>query len=170
MQSLDVISVNLWQILVSLANLILLFLLIKKFLYLPVKKMLQARQNSIDSQYDAANQAKEQALSDKKEYEERLKTAKETADGIIKTAVDTANEREKEIVANAKVRADGIIRQAENEAQLEIKRAENEIKREIVAVSSLLTEKVLEREVATADHQNFIDSFIESIGDDDASN
>ena len=40
MQSLDVISVNIWQIVISLANLALLFLLLKKFLYQPVKRML----------------------------------------------------------------------------------------------------------------------------------
>ena len=34
MQTLDIISVNLWQMLASLANLVLLFLIVKKFLYL----------------------------------------------------------------------------------------------------------------------------------------
>ncbi len=33
MQSLDVISVNLWQILISLCNLLILYLILKQFLY-----------------------------------------------------------------------------------------------------------------------------------------
>ena len=41
MQNLDVISVNLWQILISLANLAILFLLVKKLFYKPVKKILE---------------------------------------------------------------------------------------------------------------------------------
>ena len=57
MQNLDVISVNIWQILISLANLTLLFLIIKKFLYKPVKKVLQQRRDEIDSQYTAAAEA-----------------------------------------------------------------------------------------------------------------
>ena len=57
MQSLDVISVNIWQMLASLANLVLIFLLVKKFLYKPVKKMLETRQNAIQSDYDAAEDA-----------------------------------------------------------------------------------------------------------------
>ena len=44
MQTLDVISVNLWQILISLINLFLLFLILKKFLFKPVKKVLDQRQ------------------------------------------------------------------------------------------------------------------------------
>ena len=83
MQSLDVISVNIWQMLVSLANLVLIFLMVKKFLYKPVKKMLDARRSAIDSQYDEAQEAKEQALSDKKKYEEKLLTAKNEADKVI---------------------------------------------------------------------------------------
>ena len=54
MQTLDVISINLWQVLVSLANLVLLFLLVKKFLYKPVKEMLEQRQSTIDGEYAAA--------------------------------------------------------------------------------------------------------------------
>lgn len=165
MQSLDVISVNIWQMMASLANLLLIFLLVKKFLYKPVKKMLEARQNTIQGDYDAAKDAKEQADADRKAYEEKLKTAKNEAENVIKSAVDIASEREKEIIAEAREKADGIVRQAENDAALERKKAEDSIRKEIVEVSSLLTEKMLEREVSEADHQHFIDSFIESIGD-----
>ena len=47
-QSLDVISVNFWQILISLANLTILFLILKKFLYKPVTKVLTDRQNAVE--------------------------------------------------------------------------------------------------------------------------
>lgn len=170
MQTLDVISINIWQMLVSLANLTLLFLIVKKFLYKPAKKMLEARQNAIQSDYDAAKEAKEQAYSDKMKYEEKLQSAKAEANEVIKSAVNVANQREKEIIADAKAKADGIIRQAENEAILERKKAEDAVKKEIVEVSSLLTEKMLEREISAEDHQHFIDSFIESIGDENDSN
>lgn len=166
MQSLDVISVNIWQMLVSLANLVLLFLLIKKFLYKRVKNMLETRQKTIQGDYDAAKEAKEQALADKKTYEDKLLSAKTEADKVIKSAVDVANEREKEIIDEAKMKADGIIRQAQNDAVLERKKAEDSIKREIVEVSSLLTEKMLEREVSMDDHKKLIDSFIKGIGDE----
>ena len=32
-QSLDIISVNIWQILISLANLLIMFLILKRFLF-----------------------------------------------------------------------------------------------------------------------------------------
>lgn len=167
-QSLDIISVNLWQMAVSLVNLILLFLLVKKFLYKPVKKMLAERQATIEGDYEAAKVAKDSALADKQAYEEQLQEAKQEADRVIKNAVGLANDRSDEILAEAKNRADGIVRKAQEDAQLERRKAEDGIKREIVEVSSLLTEKMLEREISAEDHRRFIDSFIEGIGDDDA--
>lgn len=165
MQTLDVISVNLWDILASLLNLVIIFLLVKRFLYKPVKKMLESRQSTIDGQYDDAKRAREEAFESKKAYDEKLQGAKEEADKVIKSAVDIAATREREMLENAKEKADGIIRQAQADADLEKKKAEESIRREIVEVSSALAEKMLEREVSADDHKQFIDSFIEGIGD-----
>ena len=170
MQNLDVISVNLWQLLVSLVNLVLLFLIVKKFLYKRVKAMLKARESAIQSDYDDAAAAKQRAEADQLAYEQKLAAAKEQSDSIIRSAVGIAERREQEILDAANAKADGIVRQAEAEALLERKKAEDAVRKEIVEVSSLLTEKVLEREVSAADHQHFIDAFIESIGDDNEGN
>ena len=170
MQSLDVISVNLWQILVSLVNLLLLFLLIKKFLYKPVKKMLENRQKTIDDTYLEAEKAKNQAISEQKEYAQKLSSAKEEADGIIQSAVSIAKAREKEILAEAKAKAGNILHTAEENAKLELKKAQSTIKGEIIDVSTLLTQKMLEREINSSDHKELIDSFIEEIGGSDEGN
>jgi len=135
-----------------------------------VKNMLRQRREAIDRDYSDANEAKEQALSDKAAYEEKLRGAAGEADRIIKTAVDTAASREKEIVDGANERARGIIKRAEADAALEKKRARDDIKREIVEVSTLLSEKMLEREVSADDHKKLIDSFIDNIGGDDEAN
>lgn len=170
MQTLDVISVNLWQMAVSLLNLFLLFLIIKYFLYNPVKKMLANRQATIDGDYKAANDAKEAALAEKAAYEEKISEAKTEAENVIKNAVSVASAREKEMLSEAKEKAEGIIRKAESDAILERKKAEASLKKEIVEVSSMLTEKVLERNISEADHKRLIDSFIEGIGDEDDAN
>ena len=166
MQTLDVISVNLWQILISLANLFLLFLILKKFLFKPVKNVLDKRQSELDESYAAAKEAEEQAEAHRASYESKLAEANARADAILEDATSTAKTRGEKIVAEAKERADGILRTAEFEAELERKKAEAGIKREIVEVSGALAEKMLEREINTEDHRVLIDSFIEKIGDE----
>ena len=165
MQSLSVISVNLWQIIISLLNLLILFLIIKKFLYGPVKKMLKARQDEIDNKYSLANQAIENAENDHAYWQEKRESADTEADAIIQDATLTAKLRGEKIVEEAKEKADGIIRRAETEAELEKEKAAASIKKEIVEVSTALAQKIISREINAEDHRDLIDSVIEDIGD-----
>ncbi len=167
MQSLEVISVNLWQILISLLNLLILFLLFKKFLFKPVNKMLAKRQSEIDARYEAADTAKRSAEEDKLLWNEKIGTVKAEAEEMIKKAQDSAKRQGETLVAKAKEQADGIIRQAEAEAQLEMKKAEDGIKKEIVEISTALANKFLKREINVDDHRDLINSFIEKIGDEE---
>ena len=162
---LDIISVNIWQILISLANLLLLFLLLKKFLYKPVMKMLDERRAQIEKDYSDAAEAKQSAETKDAELTERLAGAKAEAESIVKEAADIAKARGDKIVEEARATADGIIRQAEEDAELERKRVGETIKEQIVDVSTALAEKMLEREVNADDHKALIDDFIDKIGE-----
>lgn len=165
MQSLDIISVNVWQILISLCNLLIMFLLLKKLLFKPVKKMLAERQAAIDEQYDAAAQDKERAAADRAEWEQKMTDARQQADDMVKDATAAADRRGAQIVADAQEKADRIVRQAQAQAELEHQKAQDAVKQEIVDVSALLAEKMLQREIKAADHRTLIDSFIDGIED-----
>jgi len=71
MQSLDVISINLWNVLISLANLGILYWVMKKFLYAPVRNMIAKRQAELDSQYARAAEAEEKANADRDLYAQK---------------------------------------------------------------------------------------------------
>lgn len=165
MQTLEVISVNLWQILISLLNLLILFLLFKKFLFGPVKKMLAKRQTELDARYDAADKAVRAAQENKLLWDEKIGNAKSESEDIIKKAQDSAKRQGDAIVTKAKEQAEGIVRQAELQAELEMKKAHEDIKGELADLSTTLAEKILEREINADDHRGLIESFIEKIGD-----
>lgn len=165
MQTLEIISVNLWQILISLANLLLIFLILKKFLWKPVKKVMEQRQQMVDKQFADAAEAEQKALQDKEQWEQRLKTADDEANARIQAADETARRHGERILADAKDKADGIVRQAEAEAVLERQKAQAGIKREIAAVGAQLAEKMLEREMNPDDHARMIESFLDEVGD-----
>lgn len=163
MQSLDIISVNIWQMLISLANLVLLFLLLKKFLYKPVKKVLAQRQAAIDEKYAAAQAAQDNAEQNEAAWEEKMRSAQQEANDRIERATALADRRGEQIVADAQEKADRLLRQAEDEIIREREKAEESVRREIVDVSALLAEKMLGREIQTADHRALIDEFIEHV-------
>ena len=165
MQNLDVISVNLWQILISLANLLIMFLIIKKFLYKPVKATLAKRQSELDAHYQAAEAAEQEAARHRAEWAEKMGDAKAQADRIVDQATEQAKFRSDAMVEQARQKAEALVAMAQTEAQLERKKAEDGMKREIIEVSGALAEKMLEREINTDDHRRLIDSFIDQIGD-----
>lgn len=166
-QNLDIISVNLWQIIISLINLLLIFLILKKFLYKPVQNVMSKRQEEIDAHYKTAEDAEKDALEAKEKYETKLSSADSEAEAILKEAALRADRRGERIVEEAREKAGVIVRQAQVEAALERKKATEGIKREIVDVSACLSEKILEREIKTEDHRKLIDSFISEIGEGD---
>lgn len=166
MQSLEVISINLWDVLISLANLAILFVLIKKFLYKPVKKVIAARQEAIAKEYAEAEVARTSAEASRTEYAQKLSGAQDEVDAMLEEATMNANRRGERIVADAQDKADGIIRQAQTEAEMEKKKAQATIRREITDVSAALTEKLLGREMSADDHRAMIDSFLDGIGEE----
>ena len=170
MFNLDVISVNIWQILASLANLLLLTWILKRFLFKPVKKILDARRAAIDADYAQAAAAKAEAEEDRLNYEAAMAAAQQTSDQIISEATRTAEHRGSEIVAEAREKATDIRRQAEADALLERKKAEDDMKREIADVSARLTGKLLQREINEEDHRALIDSFLQEIGTENDNN
>ncbi|MBR4635310.1 MAG: F0F1 ATP synthase subunit B [Clostridia bacterium] len=163
MQPLDVISVNIWQIVISLCNLLILFLILKKFLYKPVRKTMAERQAAVDSVYSRADEALKKAEQDREAYELKLAGADEECSELIRTAQQNARQRSGAIISEAEDRASGMIRRAENEIELERGKATAGMKKEIADLAVQLAEKLLEREINADDHANLIDSFIEGI-------
>ena len=170
MQNLDVISVNIWAIIASLCNLLILTWIVKKFLFKPVKKILDSRRAAIDADYAQAAAAKAEAEENRLNYEAAMAAAEQTSGQIIADATRMAEHRSNEIVAEAREKATELRRQAEADAILERKKAEDDIKREIADVSTQLTGKLLQREINEEDHRNLIDSFLQEIATDDDDN
>ena len=167
MQNLDVISVNVWAIIASLCNLLIIAWIVKRFLFKPVKKIVDARRAAIDTDYEQAAAAKAEAEENRKNYAAAMAAAEQTSGQIIADATRMAEHRSNEIVAEARQKATELRRQAEADVILERKKAEDDIKREIADVSTQLTGKLLQREINEEDHRNLIDSFLQEIGTDD---
>ena len=165
-QTLDVISVNIWNILISIANLVILYLLVKRFLFKPVQKMLSDRQKAVDKVYDEANAARQEAIDDKILYSEKLANAKTEANDIIRTANERANAISEDIISDARSKANAALRKADEDIAFERKKAINEIKNDISDISVDIAEKMIGREINKDDHRELIDSFIDSVGEE----
>ena len=165
MQTLDVISVNLWQILISLANLLVMFLILQKFLFKPVQKVVNERQAQVGRIYDDANQDRNAAASMKQEYEARLATARDEADSLVRNAVATAQRRSDAIVAEAAGQASHLKQKAEEEIAREKQQMLFDVRSEISDMAVSIASKVVEREIDKKDHDHFVEEFIRNVGE-----
>lgn len=162
-QTLDVISVNLWSILISLCNLLILYFILKKLLFKPVKKIMAERKAAVDSIYDDANSQKAIAEESRLLYEEKLEKADDEAVAIVENARKKARITEEEILDEARKKAADTMRRADESIELERRQTVNELKGEISSLSVDIAEKIVGREINEEDHDRLIDSFIDSL-------
>jgi len=159
------LGVNPWTALLTLANTIALFLVLKKFLFKPVMKMIEDRQQEIDTMYDEADKAKENAKTIQAEYEQKLSVATETSEKMVKEAVARGKDREEEIIRQARADAAAIMDKASADIAQEKKKALNDAKDEISGIAMSIAEKVVGRQLNDADQSELIDQFINELGD-----
>ena len=67
----------------TIINLIVLYLLMKKFLFGPILNVMEQRKNMIDQQFASAKDTEEQAYELKGKYEDALKSAKDESMRIV---------------------------------------------------------------------------------------
>lgn len=160
------LGVNFYDAIFALLNFVALFLVLKKFLFGPVMKIIADRQKEIDDMYTAAGEAKDQAAALQAEYEEKLSVAQQTGERIVKEAVTRGQNREEEILRQANQEADAIRAKAASDIAREKKKAVNDAKNEISDMALTIAGKVVGRELNGDDHARLIDRFIEELGGD----
>ncbi len=161
----EFISITPWTIIFQICNLLILFLLIKKFLFKRVMAVLEKRQQEIDGIYDAADRDREDAAQMKQEYTQRMSNARDEADRLVRNAVDTAQRRGDAIVDEARSEAAHLMHKAETEIEQEKKKAYSELMGEISGMAADLAGRMVEREINAEDHRELVDEFIRNAGE-----
>ena len=159
------VGVNFWTMIFAWCNLLVLYFVLRKLLFKPVKNMIDSRQKEIDDMYSDAEKLRADSEVMKADYEEKLSHAKEESEEILRTAVRRAQLREEEILREANDKAARVMERAEEQIALEKKRALNEVKNEVSEMAIGIAAAVIERDVSEEEHRELIDSFIDGIGD-----
>ena len=159
------IGVNFWTALMTLGNFLLVLFVGKKFLYGPVMKMIQDRQQEIDDMYSEADTARVSAKAMEEEYKQKLSAAMETGERIVKDATARGQAKEEEILRQANAEASAMLSKAAADIAMEKKKAINDAKDEISGMAMAIAEKVVARELTAADQSKLVDEFINELGD-----
>ena len=160
------VGVNPFTMVFAWINLVILYFILKKLAFKPIKNMIDSRQKEIDDMYSGAEAAQRDADAAKVEYEAKLAAANEESEEILKRAVRRAQLREEEILHEADEKAQRALERAEEQIELEKKRAINEVKDEVSGMAIEIASAVIERDVDKSEHEAMIDNFIKNIGNE----
>ena len=161
----SLVTVNPVTLIAQICNLFLQLLVFKIFFLDKIKAILDQRREAADKQITEAENAKAEAMTIKKTYEQNMLQAKAKADDLLQTAQRTANSRSEEIIAQAQQQAAQIKSKAAHDIALEKTKAINEAKDEISDLAMAIAGKVVGRELNAGDQAEMIDRFIDELGD-----
>ena len=146
--NLPLVTIDPGTIVFTLINTLIIFILFKVFLFKPVGKILDKRNEMAAAEIAEAKLAK----------------AKEEAADIMKQATLRAQKREEEIVNEANQKAAEIKARAEENIERDKQRAVNDIKDEISDIVIMAASKVVEKEISAKDNEAIIADFLQNVG------
>ena len=107
------LSINFWNILWTVVNLLVLYVVFRKFLYQRVMNVIEAREEMVKKQFDDAKKSEEDANKLKADYEERLSDARTEADQIIIDARARAEEEHARSVEKTREETEAYVRKSQ---------------------------------------------------------
>lgn len=154
------------NLLAQLGATLVLFLVIRHFVYEPMSEFLEKRKDQVMNDLDEANTAKEEAEQLKAEYENQIQQAREEGQKIVeasrKRGQELQNQQEEEGRQNAK--------QSIEKARLQIARekekAAQDLKHSTSELAVLIAEKLLQENIDAKGQEKLIDQFIEDLEHD----
>ena len=151
---------NFWSIFWSVLNIIILFIVLRIFLFKPVNKIMDERTRSIQNDIDTAKKDKEDAEELKRQYENDLGNAKKEAHDIIMKAHDDAEAERAAIIQRSQSEAEQIVADAgktiENERKMVIRKAQTEIADLAIEAAS----KIIGVNVDDEKNRRLVDEFL----------
>lgn len=149
----------------NIINIIVLFLLLKKFLFKPVTEIMEKRQKMIEASMKEAEDSKTQAGELKLQYENALKEAKEEAVSIVKDAKIKAEAEYERKMNDAANDARTVVENAEKAISLEKEKAVRSARSELASLALAAASKVVEKETDDESNRKLLDDFLSEAGD-----
>jgi F-type H+-transporting ATPase subunit b len=139
-------------LIIQLVTFALAFLVLKRFAFKPILKVLKERRELIEQGVELGEQMKKDQAALEAKIAAELAKARQEADGIIASAQETSRQTIREAEDKAHIKADGIIKEGEERLKSDAQRLRKQIEGEVVSLISDATEAIIGEKVdATKD-------------------
>ncbi|MDD6278329.1 MAG: F0F1 ATP synthase subunit B [Ruminococcus sp.] len=160
----SILTVNVWNIIWSVVNILLLVILLKIFLFKPVNKMMEERTASIQNDIDSAKKAREEAEELKAQYAGTIQQAKDEAKQILAKAHEQAASEKQDIIRQSQDEADRIVETANKNIENERKRSMQQAQAQIADLAIAAATKIIGENMDDAKNRKLVDEFLSQEG------
>ena len=155
------------NLLYTVVNVLVLFLLLRKFLYKPVMNIIAQRQKQVDDALAAAETSKKEAAATLNTAQDKLRNVDAEA-AARRTAYEEQAEKEKQqLLADAQKQADAIGAEGKRNAEAERQHKLREADAQTTALAREMCEKLLARNLTQQDDARLLDDLLQKAGVDD---
>lgn len=151
------------QVLTQIFAFIIVYLVLKRYGWAPLLKIMEDRKQLIQHQFDEIEKTRALVEEMKKSYQDKLSTIEHEGRLQIQEAVKEAKQIAHDIHEEAKKEGKILINQAKEEAARQILEAKNTLKTDMVNISFAIAQKILEQEIKPSNHQEMIADFVEHV-------
>ena len=149
-----------WSIFEAVANVLILFVLLRIFLFKPINKMKAERTQTIQDNLDSAEKAKEEAEELRQQYEESISAAKEKANAIIMKAHEDAESERSAIIKKSQEEAEKIVSDADKTIENERKRVLRQAQSEIADLAIEAASRIVGENLDDEKNRRLVDQFL----------
>ncbi|MDE5936166.1 MAG: F0F1 ATP synthase subunit B [Ruminococcus sp.] len=149
-----------WSIFWAVLNILILFILLRIFLFKPINKMLDDRTQSIQKDINDAEHAKREAEELRQQYENSISEAKEEAGKILREAHDYAEAERAEIIRKSHEEADEIVNSADETIENERRRVIQQAHAQIADLAIEAASKVVSANLDDEKNRKLVDDFL----------
>jgi len=139
----DALGIETKLLLGQIVNFLILFLILTKFLYKPLLKMLDERRSKIAQSLENAQKIETDLANTEKRIAAMLLETEKKSAKLIEEAVTAGNLQKEEIIALAQEQSAQEIAKAKIAIMAEKNQAAKELEKEIIGLVGLATEKII---------------------------
>ena len=151
----------------TVVNVLVLFLLLRKFLYKPVMDIIEQRQKQVDADLAAAETSKQEAAAALNTAQDKLRNV-DTEAAARRSAYEQQAEKEKQqLLADAQKQADAILAEGKAAAEAERQHKLREADAQTTALARAMCEKLLARNLTQQDDARLLDDLLQKAGVND---
>jgi len=159
------LRLDVWDLVFTVINLIVLFLLMKKFLIGPVTAIIEKRASLIEGQLSNASSVEKSAIELKNQYADSIKNARVKTDEMLESARKNAGTEYDRILKEADIKTGKIISDAEETIRIEREKALREMQSEIAGLAMIAATKVVSNNSSNNINQSLYNDFLKKAGD-----